>query len=61
MTYTHTFATLEVPKDVYDLIRSRLLAAGYGHTIETGSIGEWIDLEGVALQAEPEAKEAAGL
>jgi len=50
---THTYALLEVPKPVYDLIRAKLVEAGYQHAFDKKTDGsEVIDMHGIALQAE---------
>jgi hypothetical protein len=48
MAITHTFAELEVPSELYDLVAQKLETAGYLHAIEGGVI----DMHGIALVRE---------
>jgi hypothetical protein len=44
---THTYVTMDVPKVFYDLVREKLLAAGYDHAVDDKE-GE-LDMHGLAL------------
>ena len=46
-TSTHTLATLEVAPSTYEDVKKRLLAADYGHTIDSHT--GHIDMTGIAL------------
>lgn len=46
---THTYATMEVPRAVYDAVKSRLIAADYDHAIHPHRNGECLDMHGIAL------------
>jgi hypothetical protein len=50
MRQTHTYVTMDVPKAVYDIIREKLLAAGYEHAVDDRE-GE-LDMHGIALTRE---------
>lgn len=52
---TYTFATLDVPPALYDLVVQKLIEAGYDHAFEVGTLtiagkdcGP-IDMHGIAL------------
>lgn len=47
---THTIVTMDVPAALYDLVRQKLLDAGYGHAVDDRE-GE-LDMHGVALTRE---------
>lgn len=47
---THTYAVLPVNQSTFDDVKTRLLAADYGHAID----GEAIDMHGIALAVEVE-------
>lgn len=53
MTATHTYALMEVPPSVFELIKAQLLAAGYEHAICMQD-GErtMLDMDGIAIVAE---------
>jgi hypothetical protein len=34
LTHTHTYVTMDVPADLYDIVRAKLLAASYEHAID---------------------------
>ena len=57
---TYTFAELEVPAEVYDLIAAKLIEAGYGHVFDVGvrpEVGKDcgpIDMMGIALTRAPQ-------
>jgi len=44
---THTYAIMEVPSELYDLVRQKLLDAGYAHAVDDRD-GE-LDMQGIAL------------
>lgn len=46
---THTFATLDVPRQLYEYVKDALLAAGYEHALERGNPDGPIDMHGIAL------------
>lgn len=54
MTYTHTYAILEVSASAYDEIKSKLEAAGYQHAFhdDKDEDGIVIDMHGIALKRE---------
>jgi hypothetical protein len=57
MTYTHTYAILEVSPKAYDEIKKKLIAAGYTHAITgAGREKEVVDMHGIALQKKPSKK-----
>lgn len=54
---THTFAVLEVSKETYEEIATKLRDAGYGHAFqglveENGRIYEDVDMHGIAIRQE---------
>lgn len=49
---TYTYAILEVPADVYDVVRAKLVTASYQHAFDKQDGREVIDMQGIALQAE---------
>lgn len=53
---TRTYAILDVAPATYSDIRTRLIAAGYGHAIQNG--GE-IDCDGIAIAAETVSEDDA--
>jgi len=53
MRTTHTYVTMEVPKELHDLVRANMEAAGYQHAINDE--GE-IDMHGIALVAEVDSR-----
>jgi hypothetical protein len=53
MTYTRTFAIMEVSQAVYDEIKAKLEAAGYEDAVHTSGDGVVLDLHGIALALEP--------
>ena len=55
---THTYAELEVPGDVYDLIRAKFEAAGYQRAFLSNGA---IDMHGIGLMREPAAEAQATL
>lgn len=57
MTHTHTFAILEVSREVYDEVAAKLNAVGYEHTIQGVGDEAVIDMHGIALQAVGPPKE----
>lgn len=57
MTYTCT--TMEVPKEVYDLIKEKLLAAGYEHAIDADS--GMLDMTHIGLMREEESEDSSPL
>ncbi|MBN3839318.1 hypothetical protein [Burkholderia sp. Ac-20349] len=48
-THTHTIATLDVPKEMWDYIAKQLRDAGYDHAFD----GKMIDMTGIGLVAKP--------
>ncbi|HDR9163649.1 TPA: hypothetical protein QDB28_004053 [Burkholderia vietnamiensis] len=48
-TQTHTVATLDVPKEMWDYIAKQLRDAGYDHAFD----GKTIDMTGIGLVAKP--------
>lgn len=50
---TRTYAVMEVPQAVYDVIKAKLLAAGYDHVFDNHGKAEVIDMHGIALRALP--------
>jgi hypothetical protein len=44
---TRTYVTMDVPPELYDLVRQKLLDAGYGHAVDDKE-GE-LDMHGIAL------------
>lgn len=42
---THTYATLAVPKEMFELVYARLRSAGYQHQLHDGAI----DMHGIGL------------
>ncbi len=42
---TRTYALLEVPQELFDLVKGRMIDAGYEHAIN----GDEIDMHGIAL------------
>lgn len=51
MTYTHTYAVMEVSPHTFAEVKARLLEAGYSQAvIEDGDGGEALDMHGVALK-----------
>ena len=44
---THTYVTMAVPPEVYELVRRNLLDAGYEHAVDDKQ-GE-LDMHGIAL------------
>lgn len=53
---THTFATMDVPAEVFELVRKKMEAAGYQHAIHTTPDGDYIDMKGIALVVETEGE-----
>lgn len=50
MSYTHTYAILEVSETAYEEIKAKLEAAGYQHAFhEDREHGVVIDMHGIAL------------
>jgi hypothetical protein len=49
---TYTFAILEVSKETYEEISSKLKTTGYEHAFHQLAEGEVIDMHGVAIRAE---------
>lgn len=50
ITHTRTYAVLEVPGAFYDLVREKLLAAGYDQAVHHDrGHGEVVDMHGIAL------------
>lgn len=47
---TRTFAILEVPDDFYELVRKRLVEAGYDHALVNENDAECLDMHGIALR-----------
>lgn len=45
---THTYATLDVPRDLYEFVKVALATAGYGHALPNANDGP-IDMHGIAL------------
>lgn len=55
MTYTHTYAILEVSPKAYEEVRKKLAAAGYADQfLDDAEHAEVIDMHGIALAAEKE-------
>lgn len=62
---SHTYATLEVPAEVYDLVAAKLVAAEYHHAfvearhaVSLGQDNGAIDMHGIALtRGEPQTKQ----
>lgn len=52
---THTFALLEVSKEIYDEIYSRLEQASYDHAFLNQDGRPVIDMHGIGLAIQPEA------
>lgn len=52
MTYTHTYAILDVSPAVFHEIREKLLAAGYEHSLHANGGKVVIDMHGIALREE---------
>ncbi len=46
---THTYATLEVSPAVFDEVKDKLTAAGYGHAMSDTGDGTVIDMHGIGL------------
>ena len=59
MAMTRTYATLDVPREVYEHIKKQLEDAGYHHAIFYVCDKQALDLEGIALVQE-EQKCACG-
>lgn len=55
---SHTFATMEVPREVFELIQAKLWEAGYSHAILQEGPGVLLDMHGIALAAEPPREQA---
>jgi hypothetical protein len=51
MTYTHSYALLEVSQEAYDEIAKKLREAGYDHAFMDD--GE-VDMHGIALVPKPQ-------
>ncbi len=50
---THTYVTLDVPQEFFDLVKERMEAAGYDHAFHDHGDGNIrIDMHGIALVAE---------
>lgn len=47
---THTYAELELSQAAYDEIKTKLLAAGYGHALMDGGT---INMHGIGVTREP--------
>jgi hypothetical protein len=47
---THSYVTMAVPSEVYELVRQKLLDAGYEHAVDDKE-GE-LDMHGIALTKE---------
>jgi hypothetical protein len=47
---THTYVTMDVPAEFYDMVRQRLLDAGHDHSVNDAD-GE-LDMHGIALTKE---------
>lgn len=47
---THTYVTMEVPPELYYLVRQKLLAAGYDHAVNDEA--RELDMHGLALTIE---------
>ncbi len=50
LTQTHTYVTMDVPPEVYALVRQKLLDAGYEHAVDDEQ--HQLDMRGIALTAE---------
>jgi hypothetical protein len=48
---THTYAIMEVSKEVHEFIRQELVKAGYQHAIMVKDGKILLDMHGIALQA----------
>lgn len=50
VTSTHTFVTMDVPAEVYDIIRAKFIEAGYDHVImNEDQPDEALDMTGIAI------------
>lgn len=47
---THTFVLLDVPYEMYNLVREKLIAAGYDHAVDDTE--KTLDMHGIALTPE---------
>lgn len=47
MRSTHTYAIMEVPREVFEVVKAKLEDAGYQHAIHDG---DTLDMHGVALR-----------
>ncbi len=50
LTQTRTYATMDVPPEVYALVRQKLLDAGYEHAVDDEQ--HQLDMHGIVLTAE---------
>lgn len=57
MTYTHTYAILEVSAAAYEEIKAKLTAADYEHQFHEDDGHLVIDMNGIALQNEADGKQ----
>jgi hypothetical protein len=48
---THSYVTMDVPPEFYDLVHQKLLDAGYDHAVNDKE-GE-LDMHGIALVKQP--------
>lgn len=52
MRTTHTYALMEIPQEVFDLVREKLEAAGYEHAVHNDNGQLCLDMHGIALVVE---------
>lgn len=61
MRHTHTLVQMTVPRYVYELIKEKLLEAGYDHAVMDHRDDNMLSMHGIGLVAEAEPAEKVGI